>query len=94
MGYRPQQQVFKWIQSVVDSFQDCFPGFALFDEEVDAVFDEDFLQGGGMPFMFQLLFPYEKFLSEQFHGIFRGGFQDFRNSQKDWAALIDDAGVG
>lgn len=77
-----------------DGGDDGLPGGALFDVAVDAFFDEDFFEGGEVPFFLELAeFDFE-FAAKDVAGVFGADFDEIVDGEESGFVVVDDDGVG
>ena len=69
LGHRTKENMFEWLESLIDGFQYIFPGFAIFNGDIQPVFNKDLLQRAHMPFAFQLFLADKQFLAKKLNRI-------------------------
>ena len=94
LGDLALEEFLEGLQAVVDGLDDGFPGVALLDVAVDAVFDEDLLQRAEVPFFGEFAEFDLEFQLEQLAGLVGDAAEDVRDAEELRLAIGDDAGVG
>ena len=81
------------VQRRVDGFHDCLPRFAVFDEVVDVVFDEDFFERRIVPTVSQFVEQNLEFLGQKRNSTIHRMFEDFGGAEEVRLVVHNDARI-